>query len=341
MPKKLMSNRDLPIKNYKALINCMTYNQSIYIEDALNGFAMQNTNFPYVCLVMDDASTDGEQAVIKSWIEKECDLPKAVRYDIPESEVIIVPHKTNLSCVFAFYFLKENLFNTDKKEFILKDWRAHSYYEAFCEGDDYWVNPLKLEKQVEFMDTHPEVDICAHSWYILDSFTGKKKKCIRSFTECTFSTEKVIVGGGNFVATASLLLRTSKVLNPSEFRRFFKIDYSLQIDGALRGGIGYLPECMSVYRHMAQGSWSVRSSLNKSLHSEFQRRREQMFDILDSEYNGRFHNAIQARRLKDAISNVRLSGKEKRKVLFKTKDGFRILPLKAKVRVLAKSYFPI
>lgn len=336
-----MNHSCFKILDYKVLVECMTYNQSNYITDALNGFAMQNTNFPYVCLVMDDASTDGEQAVIKSWIEKACDLPKAVRYNIPESEVIIVPHKTNLSCAFVFYFLKVNLFNTDKKEFILKNWRAHSYYEAFCEGDDYWVNPLKLEKQVEFMDTHPEVDICAHSWYILDSFTGKKKKCIRSFTECTFSTEKVIVGGGDFVATASLLLRTSKVLNPSEFRRFFKIDYSLQIDGALRGGMGYLPECMSVYRHMAQGSWSVRSSLNKSLHSEFQRRREQMLDILDREQKGRFHKAIQARRLKDAVSNVHLSRKEKRNALFGYKDGFRILPLKAKLRVLAKCYFPI
>lgn len=336
-----MNHSCFKILDYKVLVECMTYNQSIYIEDALTGFAMQNTNFPYVCLVMDDASTDGEQAVIKSWIEKECDLPKSVRYDIPESEVIIVPHKTNLSCVFAFYFLKVNLFNTDKKEHILKEWRLRSEYEAFCEGDDYWVNPLKLEKQVEFMDTHPEVDICAHSWYILDSFTGKKKKCIRSFTECTFSTEKVIVGGGDFVATASLLLRTSKVLNPSEFRRFFKIDYSLQIDGALRGGMGYLPECMSVYRHMAQGSWSVRSSLNKSLHSEFQRRREQMLDILDREQKGRFHKAIQARRLKDAVSNVHLSRKEKQNALSKYKDGFGILPLKARLRVLAKSYLQI
>lgn len=336
-----MSNRDLPIKNYKVLINCMTYNQSIYIEDALTGFAMQNTDFPYVCLVMDDASTDGEQKVIKSWIEKECNLKKAVQYDIPESEVIIVPHKTNRSCVFSFYFLKENLFKTNKKELILKDWRIRSEFEAFCEGDDFWVSPFKLARQVEFMDSHPNVDICAHSWYILDSVSGKKNKCIRSFTECIFPTEKVIVGGGNFVATASLLLRTSKVLNPSEFRRFFQIDYSLQIDGSIRGGMGYLPECMSVYRHMAQGSWSVRASLNKSLHAEFLRRREQMFDILDSEYNGRFHNAVQARRLKDAVSNIHLSGKEKRNALFGYKDGFRILPLKAKLRVLAKCYFPI
>lgn len=332
---------DITIKDYKVLINCMTYNQGIYIEDALAGFAMQNTSFPFVCLVMDDASTDGEQEVIKSWMEKECNLTNAVLYDIPEAQVVVVTHKTNLSCVFAFYFLKVNLFNTDKKEHILKEWRLRSEYEAFCEGDDYWVNPLKLAKQVEFMDAHPEVDICAHPWYILDSISGKKNKCIRSFTECIFPTEKVIVGGGNFVATASLLLRTSKVLNPSEFRRFFQIDYSLQIDGSLRGGMGYLPECMSVYRHMAQGSWSVRSSLNKSLHVGFLRRREQMFDILDEEYDGRFHNAIQARRLKDAISNVCLSRKEKRNVLFKYKNGFRILPLKAKLRVLAKSYFPI
>lgn len=63
--------------NYKVQARCLTYNQAKYIEDALNGFAMQQTNFPFVCLVIDDCSTDGEQEVIKSWMNRECDMDKA------------------------------------------------------------------------------------------------------------------------------------------------------------------------------------------------------------------------------------------------------------------------
>ena len=86
-----MEKKDYPIiqQDFKVLIRCFTYNQCKYIEDALNGFAMQKTNFPFVCLVMDDASTDGEQDVIKAWMERECDMRKAEKLDISTAIVII------------------------------------------------------------------------------------------------------------------------------------------------------------------------------------------------------------------------------------------------------------
>lgn len=145
-----------PKQEYKVLVRCFTYNHSKYIEDALNGFAMQQTNFPFVCIVMDDASTDGEQEVIKVWMERECDMSRAETIDIPTSVVIIVPHKTNLSCTFAFYLLKQNLYGTGKKIYYLNPWREKCIYEAICEGDDYWIYPLKLQKQVDFLEENPE-----------------------------------------------------------------------------------------------------------------------------------------------------------------------------------------
>lgn len=99
-----------PEQKYKVLVRCYTFNHSKFIEDALNGFAMQQTNFPFVCLVVDDASTDGEQEVIKKWMERECEMSKAETIDIPTSIVILVPHKSNVSCTFAFYLLKQNLY---------------------------------------------------------------------------------------------------------------------------------------------------------------------------------------------------------------------------------------
>lgn len=150
-----------PQQEYKVLVRCFTYNQSKYIEDTLNGFAMQQTDFPFICLVMDDASTDGEQDVIKAWMEGECDMDKAEIIDIPTSVVIIVQHKINPSCTLAFYLLKQNLYKAKEKKMAhVAPWREKCEYEAMCEGDDYWIAPLKLQKQVNVMDANQRIGLC-------------------------------------------------------------------------------------------------------------------------------------------------------------------------------------
>ena len=149
-----------PKQEYKVMVSCNTFNQSKYIEEALNGFVIQQTNFPFVCIVMDDASTDDEQEVIKAWMKRECDMSNAEIIDIPTSLVIIVPHKTNLSCTFAFYLLKQNLYGTGKKIYYLTPWREKCTYEAICEGDDYWIDCLKLQKQVDVLDSNPNLSSC-------------------------------------------------------------------------------------------------------------------------------------------------------------------------------------
>ena len=90
-----MDNNQIPNQDYKVLVRCFTFNQSQYIEDALNGFVMQKTDFPFVCLVMDDCSTDGEQDVIRAFLSRECDMTNAEYHDIELAEVVIVPHRTN------------------------------------------------------------------------------------------------------------------------------------------------------------------------------------------------------------------------------------------------------
>lgn len=157
-------NYPCPEQDYTVLVRCFTFNQSKYIEDALNGFVIQQTTFPFVCLVVDDASTDGEQEVIKSWIERECDMAGARHIDIPTANIIIVPHRTTKNCTMAIYLLKENLYRQrERKMKHVAPWRAHCRYEALCEGDDYWTEPLKLQKQVDFMESHPDCSLCYHA----------------------------------------------------------------------------------------------------------------------------------------------------------------------------------
>lgn len=160
-------------QDYKVLVRCFSYNQSKYIEDALNGFAMQKTDFPFVCLVMDDCSTDGEQEVVKAWMKRECDMTNAEYVDLELSNVILVPHKSNENCTFAFYFLKQNLYGIgDKKMKYVTPWREHCEYEALCEGDDYWTDPLKLKRQVEFLDVNDSYSAIAENGIVLNEITG-------------------------------------------------------------------------------------------------------------------------------------------------------------------------
>lgn len=143
-------------------VSCMTFNHSPYIVDTMNGFCMQQTSFPFVCTIFDDFSTDGEQEVIKQYVKENFDLDDAIVSRNEETDDFVfcfARHKKNLNCFYAVYFLKYNHYS------IGKDYRKYEYCKAFCEqvkyialceGDDYWTDPLKLQKQVDYMEKHPE-----------------------------------------------------------------------------------------------------------------------------------------------------------------------------------------
>lgn len=235
-----------PTHRYKVLVVCNTYNHSKYIEETLNGFAIQQTNFPFTCLVMDDASTDGEQEVLKGWMRRECDMSKSEVIDISTSEVIIVPHRTNTSCNFAFYLLKQNLYGNPKKNDHVMPWRDACDYEAICEGDDYWIDPLKLQKQVDFLDNNPEYGMC---------YT--KAKAINEAGRITIIGSNVsnlnALFMRNTICTLTVCLRTELMskyyrdIKP-ENHNWLMGDYPLWIWIYLNSGIHFCDDITSVYR---------------------------------------------------------------------------------------------
>ena len=239
-----------PRQKYKVLVRCFTFNQSKYIGDALNGFAMQQTNFPFVCLVMDDASTDGEQEVIKVWMERECDMSRAETIDIPTSVVIIVPHKTNASCTFAFYLLKQNLYGTgDKKMNHVYPWREKCEYEALCEGDDFWTDETKLQTQVSFLDANPEYGMCYTqcNFYIQNRNYFNKNAWGGSFEAFNQFMR------GNTVPTLTVLCRielVNKYLKEiiPESRGWLMGDYPMWIWFSHESRIKFIPLVTGVYR---------------------------------------------------------------------------------------------
>jgi len=170
-----------PLQEYSVLVRCFTYNHSKYIEDTLNGFVMQQTSFPFVCLIVDDASTDKEPEVIKSFLQRECDMENVEFKEIEEAHIISVHHKKNSNCLMVVYLLKNNLYTQkEKKMALVKPWRDACKYEAMCEGDDYWTDPLKLQKQVDFLENHIEYGMCYSNFSKYNQKNGiLTKNCLK------------------------------------------------------------------------------------------------------------------------------------------------------------------
>ena len=134
---------------------CATYNHESYITDALQGFVMQETSFPVVYTIVDDASTDKTAEVLRRFVNEHFDVGSDTRgydKDTDYGHVTFARHKTNKNCYFAVIYLKENHYSQKKsKAPYLTEW-LDTKYIALCEGDDYWTDPYKLQKQVDILE---------------------------------------------------------------------------------------------------------------------------------------------------------------------------------------------
>lgn len=143
-------------------VRCMTFNHEAYIEDALNGFVMQQTNFPFVVVVVDDASTDDNVKVIERFIKEHCECEADYIKEEIYGRVIKTTVINNPNCILCAVLLYENHYRKKAKRPYYARYEDAAKYIAICEGDDYWTDPLKLQKQVDFLESHPEYSMCFH-----------------------------------------------------------------------------------------------------------------------------------------------------------------------------------
>lgn len=148
-------------------VRCFTFNHAPYIKDALDGFCMQETNFPFVCTIVDDASTDGEQEVIRNYLEEHFDMENnaiARKEETNDYFLAYARHKTNINCYFVVVYLKYNHNGTsemkNRKFQYISEWLHSVKYIALCEGDDYWINPHKLQIQIGYLENHEDCGMC-------------------------------------------------------------------------------------------------------------------------------------------------------------------------------------
>mgnify|MGYP004616084663 CR=1 FL=1 len=279
----------------KVSIICNTFNHEEYIQDALDSFVKQKTSFQFEILVHDDASTDNTRKIIQKYVNKYPNLIKPL-YQVSNK----YSQKINIISVYQYP-------------------RVAGEYIAFCEGDDYWIDEYKLQKQVNYLDSHPETDICAHSSIYVNA---NSKKCLkissRSKEIKIFSVEDVISGGGDFVSTSSLMYRSCLIKRMPEFIKFMHFDYTIQIYSSLRGGMGYLPDVMSAYRVQSNNSWTVRVAKNKKLMIRHRMKLLKMLKLLNIETNYRYCKSIKCKRIMIICKILELRGKYKT-ILFNKK----------------------
>lgn len=293
---------------FKVTVSCMTYNQAKYIIEALNGFTMQQTSFPFICTIVDDASTDGEQEVIRRYMEDNFNLAEdsiAYKKETDYAFISYARHKTNENCYFAVLYLKKNLYlQPEKKRACLKEWRDGVEYMTICEGDDYWTNPLKLQRQVDFLDANSDFSLCFHSYYQLHP-DGKQiivKNRSKSFT-CNIN-DAILMGGG-FMATNSMMYRTICVSNYPIWATRGVGDYPLMLILFHKGKVGYLDFLGSVYRINSIGSWSEKMSNLKFLINHY-RETDAMLVNFDKWSERKYHNVVMLKRCKDRLVKIKL-----------------------------------
>lgn len=236
---------------FKVTVSCMTYNQSKYITDAMNGFTMQQTSFPFVCTIVDDASTDGEQEVIRKYVDENFDFSEgsvAYHKETDYAHITYAQHKTNKNCYFAVLYLKENHYSKHKdKSPYLKDWREGVEYMAICEGDDYWIVPDKLEKQVRFLDENEDYVMCFHNAII--QYIDKNIYLRFCPYDTDFDLSNYDAINNWYVPTASMCFRTSVYYSkPSDIAQIYSGDYTLILWMKISGKIFCINSMMSIYR---------------------------------------------------------------------------------------------
>ena len=252
----------------KVSVICLTYNHVRWIRDALEGFVAQRTPWPVEVLVHDDASTDGTAAIVREYAARYPGLIRAFC-----SPVNLLSQGVVISRDVLYPFL-------------------NGEYVALCEGDDYWCDPLKLRRQVEALESHPEADICVHA-VRRERPDGKVIYDAPFHRDTVIPASQVILGGGGYVATSSILCRRAAYMLQTPMREVLYNDYTLQVQGSLRGGMVYLRDCMSVYRQGLPGSWSARH--RGEAHSRYRIGIRNMLRVLDDYTAGEFSDAIGMR----------------------------------------------
>lgn len=210
----------------------VTYAHEKFISQAIESIVMQKTDFPFELVIGEDCGPDKTREVCIKYQKK---YPDIIKLNFRDKNV----------------GPQQNFINTYNL--------CQGKYVAICEGDDYWTDPYKLQKQVDFMEQNTDFSLCAHAANTLMGDTLEENKLNKS----RLNTEDIINEDWG-IMTASILFRKDTFIIPDWFSQIKNGDYGLQLLVSLKGDIGYLPDNMSVYRRHQGGVSTSLKPLNQA-----------------------------------------------------------------------------
>lgn len=308
-------------------VSCLVYNHAKYLRKCLDGFVMQKTNFKFEVLIHDDASTDGSQDIIREYEKKYPNIFKPI-YQIENQ------YSKNINIGKAYQYP-----------------RINGKYVAFCEGDDFWTDPYKLQKQFDIMEMNLDCSMCVHRVQDV-SECGELMNKFRPFVAPLLNKFDLneylkFISNGKFhpFQTSSYFIRREvyeKIfMDTPDYAKISKVgDVIIVLTSLTIGKIYYLSDVLSNYRICSVGSWSA--GVKKS-NDNIVRHENNMIDVLESfnEYTKFEHY--------DLLNEIILSKKlsiyilaEQYKLLFEKSNRKLLKKLSYKERLFyfLMAYFP-
>jgi len=242
-------------------IFCMVYNHEKYISECLEGFLFQKCNFNYTIVLGEDFSRDNSRNIILEYVEK-------------------YPGK------FKLLLHNENVGANKNQELVFKN--CHGKYIAMCEGDDYWTDPLKLQKQVDSLEENPTLDICSH---VSRNFNDDIKKDVGIVGDNgkevkVIPTLEVILRFGYVCPMQSILIRKNRI---DEFKTLTLNAFGghgiMQVLWSHPNGVLYLPDVMGVYRSNSENSITKKVLTNKEYYLDVLKTQIEKLKELDAHFN--------------------------------------------------------
>ncbi|MDA7933543.1 glycosyltransferase [Akkermansiaceae bacterium] len=222
-------------KKVDVSISCLTFNHEEYIRDTLDGFLMQQTEYSFEILIHDDASTDGTANIIREYEARYPNLIKPI-------------------------YQKNNQYSRGLNGGMNHEYqfpRARGRYYAFCEGDDFWTDPNKLQIQVKFLEDNPDYSLCYHNYHVLKG----EARVLHSKPKLEDMELKDYANGLAGIQTLTVVARNiyHGLVVPANILQFVTGSYFWFILAAASGKMKYIDTSMAVYRVNPSGIWSGKS----------------------------------------------------------------------------------
>jgi glycosyltransferase involved in cell wall biosynthesis len=202
---------------------CTTHNHARYVDQAIVGFLMQVTSFPVEIVIHDDVSTDATRSVIDGYARR---YPNIIRT----------------------IYQTENQYSLGRTSAIIAFTHCRGRYLAFCEGDDYWTDPQKLQLQCDFLESDPSYSLVFHNCRLQREAKGDSRDEVACHLAGTTFTLNDVVLKDWFIPSQSMLFRRADLELPEWLHRVFGLDYAMHLLLAEKGKIGYIDRIMGVYR---------------------------------------------------------------------------------------------